>query len=129
MDQPSLYDDDIVTRAGQQASTLRGFARRPDLSAPGAQSTRSWPSEVIAFQAEAKKAYVPGMRQRIEWSWLRANARIQAETSLQVFDDHRVAGLPDVMPFTPDEIVSETFTMDWALERIASTLYRPTDQH
>lgn len=32
MDQPSLYDDDIVTWAEQQASTLRALARRPDLS-------------------------------------------------------------------------------------------------
>lgn len=32
MDQPSLYDDDIVTWAEQQASTLRELARRPDLS-------------------------------------------------------------------------------------------------
>lgn len=32
MDQPSLYDDDIVTWAEQQASTLRELARRPELS-------------------------------------------------------------------------------------------------
>ncbi len=32
MDQPSLYDDDIVTWAEQQASTLRELARRPDFS-------------------------------------------------------------------------------------------------
>lgn len=32
MDQPSLYDDDIVTWTEQQAAALRELARRPDLS-------------------------------------------------------------------------------------------------
>lgn len=32
MDQPSLYADDIVTWAEQQAAALRGLARRPELS-------------------------------------------------------------------------------------------------
>ncbi|MBX9931832.1 MAG: DUF29 domain-containing protein [Methylobacterium sp.] len=32
MDQPSLYDDDIVTWAEQQAAAVRELARRPDLS-------------------------------------------------------------------------------------------------
>lgn len=32
MDQPSLYDDDIVTWAEQQAASLRELARRPELS-------------------------------------------------------------------------------------------------
>ena len=32
MDQPSLYDDDIVTWSEQQAAAVRALARRPDLS-------------------------------------------------------------------------------------------------
>ncbi|WP_227439667.1 DUF29 family protein [Methylobacterium sp. W2] len=32
MDQPSLYDDDIVSWTEQQAAALRVLARRPDLS-------------------------------------------------------------------------------------------------
>ncbi|WP_019907035.1 DUF29 domain-containing protein [Methylobacterium sp. 77] len=32
MDQPSLYDDDIVTWTERQAAALRELARRPDLS-------------------------------------------------------------------------------------------------
>ena len=116
MDQPSLYDDDIVTWAEQQASTLRALARRPDLSnildwenvaeeiesvgrsqiraveqqllqtlihvlkymsAPRAQSTRSWRVEVIAFHATARRAYAPGMRHRIDWDriWKTARSR------------------------------------------------------
>ena len=168
MDQPSLYDDDIVTWAEQQAAAVRALASRPDLSnaldwenvadeiesvgrsqisaveqkllqmlihvlkymsAPSAQSTRSWRSEVIAFHAAARRAYSPGMRQRIDWSWLWKTARLQAEASLRMFDDRLVVGLPDAMPFTPEELVSETFTMDWALERLASALNRPADHH
>ena len=32
MDQPSLYDDDIVTWSEQQAAAVRALARRPELS-------------------------------------------------------------------------------------------------
>lgn len=32
MDQPSLYDDDIVSWTEQQAAASRALARRPDLS-------------------------------------------------------------------------------------------------
>ncbi|WP_407518918.1 DUF29 domain-containing protein [Methylobacterium oryzisoli] len=32
MDQPSLYDDDIVTWAEQQAAAVRALAKRPDLT-------------------------------------------------------------------------------------------------
>jgi len=168
MDQPSLYDDDIVTWAEQQASTLRELARRPELSnildwenvaeeiesvgrsqihaveplplqtlvhvlqymsAPSAQSTRSWRAEVIAFHAAACRAYSPGMRQRIDWARLWRTAQKQAEASLHVYDDHLVAGLPDTMPFTPDEMTSEAFTMDWTLERLAAALNKPADHH
>ena len=168
MDQPSLYDDDIVTWAEQQASTLRELARRPDLSnvldwenvaeeiesvgrsqisaveqkrlltlvhvlnymsTPSAQASRSWRVEVIAFHAATRKAYAPGMRQRIDRAWLWKTARIQEEASLRMYDDRLVAGLPDALPFTPDELDSEAFTMDWALERLASTLNRPADHH
>ena len=168
MDQPSLYDDDIVTWAEQQASTLRELARRPELSnildwenvaeeiesvgrsqihaveqlllqtlihvlkymsAPTAQSTRSWRSEVIAFHAAACRAYSPGMRRRIDWTRLWTMARKQAEASLQVYDDHLVTGLQDTMPFTPGEMMSEAFTMDWALERLAAALNKPPDHH
>jgi hypothetical protein len=33
------------------------------------------------------------------------------------------------MPFTPDELVAPTFTMDWALERLAQILNTPKDTH
>ena len=168
MDQPSLYDDDIVTWAEQQAAAVRALATRPDLSnaldwenvaeeieslgrsqisaveqklllvlihvlkymsAPSAQSTRSWRSEVVAFHAAARKAYTPAMRQRIDWAWMWNEARSQADVSLRIYDDRLVSGLPEHMPFEPEELVAKTFTMDWALERLAEILNAPTDAH
>ncbi|TXM71732.1 DUF29 domain-containing protein [Methylobacterium sp. WL69] len=168
MDQPSLYDDDIVIWAERQAAAVRDLARRPDLSnmldwenvaeeiesvgrsqisaveqklllvlihvlkymsAPRAQSTRSWRSEVVAFHAAARKAYTPAMRQRIDWAWMWDAARTQADISLRIYDDRLVSGLPEHMPFTPDELVAPTFTMDWALERLAQILNTPKDTH
>lgn len=106
MDQPSLYDDDIVTWSEEQAAALRALATRSDLSnaldwetvaeeieslgrsetqgvesalllvlvhvlkylsAPSAQSTRSWRVEVVAYHATARRNYKRSMRQRIDW--------------------------------------------------------------
>ena len=168
MDQPSHYEDDIVTWSEQQAAALRGLARRPELSnvldwenvaeeiesvgrshisaveqkllltlihvlkylsAPSAQSTRSWRSEVFAFHAAARKAYTPAMKQRIDWDWMWKTACEQAEISLRLYDDRLAAGLPEQIPFTPEEMVASTFTMDWALERLATVLNNPLDHH
>jgi hypothetical protein len=168
MDQPSLYDDDIVTWAEQQASSLRELARRPELSnildwenvaeeieslgrsqiqgvesalllvlvhvlkyfsAPAAQSTRSWRVEVVAYHATARRNYKRSMRQRIDWQDLWVTAKANADVSLKLFGDRLVDGLPEAMPFEPDELVSKAFDMDWALERLAATLEMPTDHH
>src|SRR5689334_17884777 len=106
MDRPSLYDDDIVAWAEEQAAALRAVGARGELSnaveweriaeeieevgssriraaesalllvlvhllkylsAPTAQSTRSWRAEIVAFQTAARKLYANSMRQRIEW--------------------------------------------------------------
>ena len=121
MDQPSLYDDDIVTWAEQQAAAVRALASRPDLSnaldweniaeeieslgrsqiqgvesalilvlvhvlkylsAPAAQSTRSWRAEVVTFHATARRNYKRSMQQRIEWQDLWMTAKANAVVSL-----------------------------------------------
>ena len=168
MDQPSLYDDDIVTWSEQQAASLRALARRPDvsnaldwetiaeevqslgrsqvpgvesaillvlvhvlkyLSAPTAQSTRSWRVEVVAYQATARRNYKRSMRHRIDWEDLWTTAKANAAVSLEMYGDRLVQGLPRAMPFDPEEIVAKDFDMDLALERLAATLEMPTDHH
>lgn len=168
MDQPSLYDDDIVTWAEQQAASLRALATRPDLSdaldweniaeeieslgrsqvqgvesalilvlvhvlkylsAPTAQSTRSWRVEVVAYHATGRRNYRRSMRQRIDWQDLWTTAKANADASLMMFGDQLVEGLPESMPFEPEELVSKTFDMDWALARIAARLDMPVDHH
>ncbi|MDP4002786.1 DUF29 family protein [Methylobacterium sp. NEAU K] len=161
MDRPSLYDDDIVTWAEEQAAAMRALAARSDLSnaidwenvieeiesvgradiervesaflqllihvlkyasAPGAQSTISWRKEVLVFQASARRNYRRSMRQRIDWIELWASAKKISDSSLKMFGDTLLGGLPDRMPFTPEEMTAPGFDMDAALERLATVL-------
>ena len=91
-------------------------------SAPGAQSTKSWRKEVLVFQASARRNYRRSMRQRIDWDALWSSARKIADSSLRMFGDALLGGLPDRMPFTPEEITAPGFDMDEALERLATVL-------
>jgi hypothetical protein len=98
-------------------------------SAPRAQSVSSWRTEVITFQASARRSYRPSMRRRIDWDDLWVTAKRRAEGELAIFGDRLLAGLPDAMPFTPDDIVARDFDMDAALARIATSLARTDDRH
>ncbi|MER2264961.1 DUF29 domain-containing protein [Methylobacterium oxalidis] len=168
MDHPSLYDDDIVTWAEQQAAALRALGTRADLSnaldwenvaeeieslgrsqiqgvesaltlvlvhvlkylsAPAAPSCRSWRVEVLTYQTAARRNYRRAMRQRIDWEDLWVTARKSADAELRLFGDRLINGLPDRMPFEPDELVSRDFDMDRALERLASAMEIPGDHH
>ncbi|MCJ2050970.1 DUF29 domain-containing protein [Methylobacterium sp. J-070] len=168
MDRPSLYDDDIVTWAEEQAAALRVLAARSDLSntvdwenvieeietlgrseihgveslllqtlvhvlkyvsAPTAQSTRSWRAEVVAFQSAARRNYKRAMRQRIDWQALWRDARANADVQLRVHGDKLVGGLPETLPFEPDELLAPDFDMDAALERLAAVLKSMADHH
>ncbi|ACL55061.1 DUF29 family protein [Methylobacterium nodulans] len=161
MDQPPLYEEDIVTWAEQQASALRSLAARPDLSnaldwdavaeeieevgasriratasalllvlvhvlkyvsAPTAQSTRSWRAEVITFQTAARGLYTRSTRQRIDWDDLWRSAKRNADASLHIHGDSLIEGLPEQMPFTPEELVAPDFDMDAALSRLGPLL-------
>ena len=98
-------------------------------SAPEAQSTKSWRKEVLIFQASVERNYRASMRQRIDWERLCANAKKLADASLNLFGDTLLGGLPDRMPFTPEEMAADGFDMDRALERLAEALKSPPDHH
>ncbi|MGU3540648.1 DUF29 family protein [Methylobacterium sp. A54F] len=168
MDRSSLYDDDIVTWAEEQAAALRALASRGDLSnavdweniieeiesvgradisavesafsqalvhilkyasAPQAVSTRSWRAEIVAFLAFARLNYRNSMRQRIDWERLWRSTIKIADAALNVYGQKVLRGLPERMPFTPDELTCEGFDMDAALERLAAVLKSRTDHH
>ena len=99
------------------------------LSAPAAQSNQSWRAEVLAFQAAARRNYKDAMRQRIDWQDLWLTARATADVQLKVHGDRLVGGLPDAMPFEPDELIATGFSMDWALDRLATVLKSTGDSH
>ena len=98
-------------------------------SAPAAQSTSSWRTEVITFQGSARRSYRRSMRQRIDWNDLWAMSKTRAGSELAMFGDRIIDGLPAVMPFTPEELTARDFTMDFALERIAALLARHDERH
>ena len=100
-----------------------------DASAPAAQSTRSRRNEVLVFQASAQRNYRASMRQRIDWERLWANATVIADASVDVFGDRLLGGLPNRMPFTPEEMSSDGFGMDRARERLAEVLKARPDHH
>ncbi|MGY2050315.1 DUF29 domain-containing protein [Methylobacterium sp. JK268] len=99
------------------------------MSAPTAQSTRSWRAEIIAFHATARRRYTPSMRQRIDWDDLWQVSMADAAAALEMHGDVLVSGLPDRSPFTPEELVAKSFSLDWALLRLATTLQNPRDHH
>ena len=53
MDQPSLYDDDIVTWAEQQAAAVRALASRPDLS-----NALDWENVAARFENAKAQRFV-----------------------------------------------------------------------
>ena len=99
------------------------------LSAPAAQSTRSWRAEIVAFQSAARRNYTRAMRQRIAWQALWRDAQANADVQLKVHGDKLVGGLPETLPFMPDELLASDFDLDVALERLAAALKSPTDHH
>jgi hypothetical protein len=99
------------------------------VSAPTAQSTRSWRKEVIVWHASAARNYRPSMRQRIDWQRLWSISVKLADASLNVFGESLPGGLPDIMPFTPEELTSLDFDMDRGLERLAAVLKPAPDHH
>ncbi|MCJ2011461.1 DUF29 domain-containing protein [Methylobacterium sp. J-076] len=98
-------------------------------SAPSAQSTRSWRTEVLLHHAAAEKTYRRSMRQRIDWDRLWARSIRLARAALDEFGDSLIAGLPDRLPFTPEELTAPDFDMDRGLERLAAVLKSPPDRH
>ena len=99
MDQPSLDDDDTVTWVDPQVAALRSLATRPALS------------------------------NMLDGKRLWTNAGKIADASLNVFGDRLLGEPPDLMPFTPEEMSSDGFDMDRALERLAEVLKARSDHH
>lgn len=99
------------------------------VAAPAAQSTRSWRKEVIVFHASAARNYRPSMRQRIDWQRLWNTSVRLADASLNVFGETLPGGLPEIMPFTPEELTAPDFDMDRGLDRLAAVLKPAPDHH
>lgn len=163
MDRPSLYDDDIVAWAEEQAAALRALGARGELSkavdwenvaeeiesvgraqiravesllvqvlahllkqasAPLAPVVSHWRHETLTFQQAAYQRFEPGMRQRLNWRYIWAIARTNAEANMLIYGQELLPNLPDTCPLTPEAILTERFDLDAALRVITGTVQR-----
>jgi hypothetical protein len=72
---------------------------------PDSASARQWRAEIVAFLGDARRAFTPSMRQRIDVEDLYADA---ARRVLAASDDSGTspAALPDRCPFTLDGLLT-----------------------
>ena len=72
---------------------------------PEDQAARHWRVEVVAFQRNAARRFAPSMRQRIDLARLYRDAADQLEAGREHGDPS--LGLPEVCPFTLDQLLTE----------------------
>lgn len=157
----TLYDEDIVAWAEQQAAALRTLSRQTSgsnavdwpnlieeveslgrsqlyavernltlilthliklLSAPDAPSIRHWRSEILAFQAVARRQFSPSMRSKLDLDDIWRQAVKEAGAALDSHGERIVAGLPEHGPLMLDEIIERDFEPDAMLTRLANAI-------
>jgi hypothetical protein len=160
----TLYEEDIVAWAEEQAEAIRNIARtRPELSnvldwtnlaeeldCLGRTETRSctgplkqflvhlakrlssanplvlehWRREMALFQDEARDAFLPSMRRKIDIDAIWQNALRRTKPMLGEYDESLAPDLPEKCPLTLDEVLAADFDVDRAIVIIALRLGR-----
>ncbi len=72
---------------------------------PGSQATTHWRGEVAGFLADARSAFAPSMRQRIDLADLYADALYQVRAGADDAGEPRP--LPEACPFALDELLAK----------------------
>ena len=88
---------------------------------PDSPSREHWLSEVITFQGDARLAFTPGMKQRIELDSVWKAARNGA-TNVLKGSGLEAPVLPMACPFALDELLAAEFDLGRMLERMTNTL-------
>ncbi|MGQ9366739.1 DUF29 domain-containing protein [Azospirillum sp. ST 5-10] len=94
------------------------------VSAPGSDAVRGWRKEVRTFQADAPTHLTNAMRPRIDLDRAWRLALRDAGDDLAEYGDTMLP-LPTTCPRTLDDLLSESFTVDALVDRLA-TIPRPT---
>jgi hypothetical protein len=91
-----LYDSDILTWSEHQADLLRRVA---------AGDAPSWRADAIDFRRQARDAFTPSMRQKIDVAALYADALAALPETII---GQAPLSVPDVCPRTLEELLSDT---------------------
>src|SRR5829696_10355973 len=120
MDRRSLYDDDIYAWTQQQAEALRRLA----------ETRRDLPNELdLENVAEERridlcKDLTASMRAKIDLDAAWEVAVTKAEIDLAAAGDQVIPGLPGRSPFAVDDLASDRFDFDEAVERVRAAASR-----
>jgi hypothetical protein len=94
---------------------------------PAAPARAHWVGEILAFQADARRAFSPGMRQRLDVADMWHDAARQVVAELVESGRPRIAAPPSC-PLSLDTLLAHEFDHEAALAAIAAAL-SPAPQH
>jgi hypothetical protein len=80
----------------------------------GSLSVKAWDIETFRFLEQARRRYVPSMRQRIDMEALWKAAFREAMKALTLYNVIIPPNLPERCPFTLDQLLDENFDFDAA---------------
>lgn len=92
------------------------------LAAPDSPACRGWRAEITSFQHVVNRQFAPSMRQLIDWRVVWRYARKEAETSLSTWGDPFLRNLPQDNPLGLDDLLSDEFSVDDALQKVARAI-------
>lgn len=84
-------------------------------SQPDSDARFHWAEEILNFQADAQNRFAPSMAQHLDLDRIWRKAVVLAEASLKVRGE-AMADMPETCPFSLDDLLSDDFTVEGALE-------------
>ena len=156
MDDPSLYNTDVVSWSQEQAVALRRLADAAPgnavdwanvieeiesvgrsewngvrsqltnaldhlirgVSDPNARSIEGWRAEIDAFLGDARSDFRRSMANQLDMEEIWQRAMRWAKASLTRYDAAVAPDLPELCPFSLDEVLSPSFDFDAGYRRL-----------
>ena len=88
---------------------------------PDSPTATHWRGEVVGFLGDARDAFAPSMRQRIDLARLHAEALDRIRAGMEPNSEARL--LPETCPFTLDELLNTQPDMAALVTKLESTLH------
>ena len=95
------------------------------ISAPDSPPSRAWRAEIGSFQRVLNEQFSPSMRRLIDWEKIWRASIDEAQSSLSLWGDELIRGLPAKNPFKLGDIVGPDFQLQPALKTLADSI-RPS---